>query len=304
MLFGKDHNSTKYEKILQACPLQKDLEVLSGGDLTEIGEKRSVAYVGQQADPKRYRERKRCLVKISTPPNTRRSFKPVLYREFWKCYLERSVAYTAQQAWIQNDTVRGNVLFGKDLNSTKYEKILQACPLQRDLEMLSGGDLTEIGEKLSFKGNIIVEELDTLAQDINGLKYSAQTASILDSNEPSISKGMAQLGLKDNRPLAERLDQYNPTSRTWPPSPTSPHSHRTFKLSPCKPLFFDIALNHIELPSLDEKLEQTKLAAQGGLGGFLRIGVISFSNHVIFLLFLSSLVFVVAVCMCWHYTVT
>ncbi|XP_071812999.1 uncharacterized protein [Apostichopus japonicus] len=145
VLFGKDLNSTKYEKILQACPLQRDLEMLSGGDLTEIGEKRSVAYVGQQADPKRYRERKRCLVKISTPPNTRRSFKPVLYREFWKCYLERSVAYTAQQAWIQNDTVRGNVLFGKDLNSTKYEKILQACPLQRDLEMLSGGRGRGIG---------------------------------------------------------------------------------------------------------------------------------------------------------------
>ncbi|XP_071822182.1 ATP-binding cassette sub-family C member 3-like [Apostichopus japonicus] len=75
----------------------------------------------------------------------RRSFKPVLYREIWKCYLKRSVAYVAQQAWIQNDTVRGNVLFGKDLNSTKYEKILQACPLQRDLEVLSGGGGRGIG---------------------------------------------------------------------------------------------------------------------------------------------------------------
>ncbi|XP_071813172.1 uncharacterized protein [Apostichopus japonicus] len=105
--------------------------------------------------------------------------------------------------------------------------------------MLSGGDLTEIGEKSSFKGNIIVEveELDTLAQDINGLKYSAQAASILDSNEPSIRKGMAQLGLKDNRPLAEQFDQYNPTSRTWQPSPTSPHSHRTLSRHHANPSF-------------------------------------------------------------------
>ncbi|XP_071823498.1 uncharacterized protein [Apostichopus japonicus] len=82
----------------------------------------------------------------------RRSFKHVLYREIWKCYLE-----------------------------------------------------------------VEVEELDTLAQDINSLKYPAQVASILDSNEPSISKGMEQLGLKDNQPLVD------------------------LKLSPCKPLFFDSA---------------------------------------------------------------
>ncbi|XP_071814754.1 ATP-binding cassette sub-family C member 2-like isoform X2 [Apostichopus japonicus] len=133
----------------------------------------------------------------------------------------RFVAYVGQQAWIQNDTVRGEVLFGKDLNSTKYEKIQQACPLQRDLEVFSGGDLTEIGEKVE------VEELGNLAQDINGLKYSAWAASILDSNDPSISKGMAPLGLKDNQPLAERLDRSVPTSRTWPPSPTSRHFHQT-----------------------------------------------------------------------------
>lgn len=61
------------------------------------------------------------------------------------------MAYVAQQAWIQNNTVRGNVLFGKELNTTKYEKIIQACALQRDLEVLPGGDLTEIGEKVENK---------------------------------------------------------------------------------------------------------------------------------------------------------
>ncbi|XP_071812929.1 signal recognition particle subunit SRP68-like isoform X2 [Apostichopus japonicus] len=115
-----------------------------------------------------------------------------------------------------------------------------------------------------------VEELDTLAQDINGLKYSAQAASILDSNEPSISKGMAQLGLKDNRPLVERLDRYNANQPDLAAKPNFTAFPPDFKPSPCKPLFFDIALNHIELPSLDEKLEQNKSAAQGGLGGFLR----------------------------------
>lgn len=64
-----------------------------------------------------------------------------------KVFVQGSVAYVAQQAWIQNDTVRGNILFGKEMNSAKYEKAVEACALQRDLEVLPGGDLTEIGEK-------------------------------------------------------------------------------------------------------------------------------------------------------------
>ncbi|XP_071819025.1 uncharacterized protein [Apostichopus japonicus] len=110
-----------------------------------------------------------------------------------------------------------------------------------------------------------VEELDTLAQDIKGLKYSAQAASILDSNEPSISKGMAQLGLKDNQPLVERLDRYNANQPELAAKLNFTAFPQDLKPSPCKPLFFDIVLNHIELPSLDEKLEQNKSPAQGGV---------------------------------------
>ncbi|CAH1777684.1 unnamed protein product [Owenia fusiformis] len=58
-----------------------------------------------------------------------------------------SVAYVAQQAWIQNATVRDNILFGKEYNQIKYEKILDACALRADLDILPGGDQTEIGEK-------------------------------------------------------------------------------------------------------------------------------------------------------------
>ncbi|XP_071843973.1 signal recognition particle subunit SRP68-like [Apostichopus japonicus] len=81
---------------------------------------------------------------------------------------------------------------------------------------------------------------------------------------------MAQLGLKDNRPLAEWLDWYNANQLDLATKPNFTTFPLDFKPSPCKPLFFDIALNHIELPSLDEKLEQNKSSPQGGLGGFLR----------------------------------
>uniref|UniRef100_A0A3B3WF06 ATP-binding cassette, sub-family C (CFTR/MRP), member 3 n=1 Tax=Poecilia mexicana TaxID=48701 RepID=A0A3B3WF06_9TELE len=58
-----------------------------------------------------------------------------------------SVAYVPQQAWIQNATLRDNILFGKSFNESKYRRVLDACALTPDLEVLPGGDMTEIGEK-------------------------------------------------------------------------------------------------------------------------------------------------------------
>ena len=59
-----------------------------------------------------------------------------------------STAYVPQQAWIQNATLRDNILFGKEFDAKKYDKILEACALKPDLEILPGGDMTEIGEKV------------------------------------------------------------------------------------------------------------------------------------------------------------
>lgn len=58
-----------------------------------------------------------------------------------------SIAYVSQQAWIQNATLKDNILFGLPLNAELYENVLEACALKPDLEILPGGDLTEIGEK-------------------------------------------------------------------------------------------------------------------------------------------------------------
>uniref|UniRef100_A0A6Q2X8M6 ATP-binding cassette, sub-family C (CFTR/MRP), member 3 n=1 Tax=Esox lucius TaxID=8010 RepID=A0A6Q2X8M6_ESOLU len=58
-----------------------------------------------------------------------------------------SVAYVPQQAWIQNAILRDNILFGKAYNEPKYRSCLEACALTPDLEVLPGGDMTEIGEK-------------------------------------------------------------------------------------------------------------------------------------------------------------
>ena len=59
------------------------------------------------------------------------------------------MAYVPQQAWILNATVRDNILFGKTQNSILYDNVIDCCALGPDLEILPGGDLTEIGEKVS-----------------------------------------------------------------------------------------------------------------------------------------------------------
>ncbi|KAG2502525.1 hypothetical protein BBO99_00009807, partial [Phytophthora kernoviae] len=62
-------------------------------------------------------------------------------------YVGGSVAYCSQQPWIQNMTVRDNILFGLLYDRKKYEKVLDACALTADLQSLSAGDATEIGER-------------------------------------------------------------------------------------------------------------------------------------------------------------
>ncbi|KAM8825503.1 multidrug resistance-associated protein 1-like isoform 1-T1 [Synchiropus picturatus] len=58
-----------------------------------------------------------------------------------------SVAYVPQQAWIQNATLKDNILFGQEVAENWYHGVVKACALQPDLEILPAGDLTEIGEK-------------------------------------------------------------------------------------------------------------------------------------------------------------
>lgn len=57
------------------------------------------------------------------------------------------IAYAPQQPWIQNATIRDNILFGRPFDEEFYKKVLNACSLRTDLEVLKYGDLTEIGEK-------------------------------------------------------------------------------------------------------------------------------------------------------------
>ncbi|XP_036105460.1 multidrug resistance-associated protein 4 isoform X9 [Molossus molossus] len=57
------------------------------------------------------------------------------------------IAYVAQQPWVFSGTVRSNILFGKKYEKERYEKVIKACALTKDLELLEDGDLTVIGDR-------------------------------------------------------------------------------------------------------------------------------------------------------------
>uniref|UniRef100_A0A673HVS9 ABC-type glutathione-S-conjugate transporter n=1 Tax=Sinocyclocheilus rhinocerous TaxID=307959 RepID=A0A673HVS9_9TELE len=61
--------------------------------------------------------------------------------------IKGSVAYVPQQAWIQNTTLKDNILFGSNLDEEHYLSVVDACALGPDLDLLPGRDQTEIGEK-------------------------------------------------------------------------------------------------------------------------------------------------------------
>ncbi|KAJ2873919.1 ABC transporter C member 13 [Coemansia aciculifera] len=56
------------------------------------------------------------------------------------------IAYLEQQPWIMNDTLRANILFGREYDEDYYWKVLTACALTDDLEVWPNSDLTIIGE--------------------------------------------------------------------------------------------------------------------------------------------------------------
>ncbi|KAF9149045.1 hypothetical protein BG015_009183 [Linnemannia schmuckeri] len=66
--------------------------------------------------------------------------------------LTNGIAYVAQQAWLQNNTVRNNILFGSPFEQRRYDQVIEMCALKRDFEILEHGDQTEIA------GHILLDD--------------------------------------------------------------------------------------------------------------------------------------------------
>ncbi|XP_067942300.1 multidrug resistance-associated protein 1-like [Watersipora subatra] len=58
-----------------------------------------------------------------------------------------SLALVSQVAFIVNASVKNNILFGNEYNEELYSKVVDACALVKDFEVLPNGDNSIIGEK-------------------------------------------------------------------------------------------------------------------------------------------------------------
>ncbi|URE01084.1 ABC transporter transmembrane region [Musa troglodytarum] len=58
-----------------------------------------------------------------------------------------SIAYVPQVPWILSGSVRDNILLGDNFDTIRYREVLQACALDVDISLMTGGDLAYIGEK-------------------------------------------------------------------------------------------------------------------------------------------------------------
>ncbi|KAG9101683.1 hypothetical protein FS749_004492 [Ceratobasidium sp. UAMH 11750] len=56
-------------------------------------------------------------------------------------------AYVPQSAWLQNDSIKNNILFGLPYDPERYQQTIEACALVTDFAIIEDGDEAEIGER-------------------------------------------------------------------------------------------------------------------------------------------------------------
>lgn len=57
------------------------------------------------------------------------------------------LSYTPQSPWVFSATIQDNILFGEDMDEERYQRVIQVCDLNRDLESFENGDETYVGDR-------------------------------------------------------------------------------------------------------------------------------------------------------------
>jgi len=82
-------------------------------------------------------------VTIPQPPPASQRFDSKANSANW--IIPESSAYVSQIPWIENATLKDNILFGLPYDKKRYNMVLSAAALEKDLAMLQDGDMTDIG---------------------------------------------------------------------------------------------------------------------------------------------------------------
>uniref|UniRef100_A0A8P0SY89 Signal recognition particle subunit SRP68 n=2 Tax=Canis lupus TaxID=9612 RepID=A0A8P0SY89_CANLF len=115
-------------------------------------------------------------------------------------------------------------------------------------------------------------DVQELITQVRSEKCSLQAAAILDASDSHQPETSSQV--KDNKPLVERFETFCLDPSLVTKQANLVHFPPGFQPIPCKPLFFDLALNHVAFPPLEDKLEQK---TKSGLTGYIK-GIFGFRS--------------------------
>jgi ABC-type methionine transport system ATPase subunit len=82
-------------------------------------------------------------INVPRPPITRERHDHLATKDNW--IIPSSIAFVAQIPWIENASIKDNILFGLPFDEYRYHKVIEVCALRKDLDMLTDGQNTEIG---------------------------------------------------------------------------------------------------------------------------------------------------------------
>uniref|UniRef100_A0A8C6N9G9 Signal recognition particle subunit SRP68 n=1 Tax=Melopsittacus undulatus TaxID=13146 RepID=A0A8C6N9G9_MELUD len=131
-----------------------------------------------------------------------------------------------------------------------YERVLKYA---REVQSGAGAYTNSLKE---------LPDVQDLITQVNAEKYSLQASAILGKLH------------NYTRPLSERFETFCLDPSLVSKQVSLVHFPPGFQPIPCKPLFFDLALNHVAFPPLEDKVEQK---AKSGLTGYIK-GIFGFKS--------------------------
>uniref|UniRef100_A0A1B6L3X3 Signal recognition particle subunit SRP68 n=1 Tax=Graphocephala atropunctata TaxID=36148 RepID=A0A1B6L3X3_9HEMI len=113
--------------------------------------------------------------------------------------------------------------------------------------------------------------LTQLIEEVDGARYSSLAHAVLEDDNGDQPTQAATSKAKKKIPLADRLEEYREDPALATKQPNVIKLPPDMQPVPCKPLFFDLALNLVKYPSLEDKLDTVgKKANPAGLTGFVK----------------------------------
>ncbi|WVF68276.1 hypothetical protein IAT40_003041 [Kwoniella sp. CBS 6097] len=119
------------------------------------------------------------------------------------------VGYVPQQAWLQNASIKDNIIFSSRFDPERYQRVIEACSLVTDLEILEDGDQTEIGEKgLNLSGGQKARAEPVFCfLTMGDVKFSG-------TRDDFVASGLMDKLDEEEKPKEEQIDNIKPAHKS------------------------------------------------------------------------------------------